>query len=1073
MTVEDTTSTADESTLVPPGRWTTEKLIAAIEAVKRDETGDDWSFNIDQQNAIRHETGPLHLTAGPGAGKTEVVGATVLKWLLVDGVHPTGIIVTTFTEKAARNLKQRLESRLTALGYAGVISVDDLYVGTNHELWGEIMRDFRFDDYRNIQLLDAEAQEMFISQMSDYVDVLAQGDIAAFPDAVPSPENHIRDDTCSKAIAAGAATTLFNRISQFRVDVDELVASDDPAHQRLADGYRDYLDSLRNHSRCDFARLQVWFLDFLESEAGERFVTGDDQRDQAPLQRIAVDEYQDVNPLQQEIYFRLAELMPDSPPTMMVVGDDDQALYRFRGGTVDCLIEFADRLVDRLGLDPDAVTSGQLRMNYRSRPEIVQWTNRHIGHNPTMQVPGARANGKEPIRAHRDPTDEPNVLLLKGDTKADAAAQFAMEVERLRADGGIEDFSQVALLAHSTREYWSQWDSRTFVGECVSALEARNIPVHNPRNKAFAEHEEIQAMLGALARCFDPDLQWAEENVLDYGGLGNKLDTWTSALERVIDRHGATELQAFIEETAGEIRTATEGKAVRLSPVGVFNRLRSLPPFSTWTETANPARKKRLGKLSQMLDSFEGIARGLTDDRRLTRTTHDDFATTSVRFLSDFYWTFCQYLENVPLDDPEDPYDTFPEDHVQVLTVHQAKGLEFPIVFVASLERTSDKVVTFEDGDPLPRLADQLAPYTERTPPTDVVTRAERDLIRQFYVAHSRAQDKLVLLSADYYLRGADGSTVLPSLGADDGVPLTESWFDSSQRVDQGARIAPPGTAISESQSGGLQRPYSIVGDVLSFRRCKRQYGYLADSEFAAGRQTQLFAGLVVHQTLDWAHRYYNGDVEGVTGGSVPSTSDLREEFDDVVTALRDQRILPMGTAAVDAVFEHVARFNRRIGPDLYPKIIDTECTLRFNTGSFLLTGVADVIADDDGNVQLCDYKASTRPDGSSGGYLDDYREQLLVYAGLFARKEGIFPDSVVLYFLGEDDPEDTRLEFEFTEADVRAAMDRFTETVHHLEHARETNSWSVMDPDNLPDEATCDECPVRWDCQYRDYDDR
>jgi hypothetical protein len=271
-----------------------------------------------------------------------------------------------------------------------------------------------------------------------------------------------------------------------------------------------------------------------------------------------------------------------------------------------------------------------------------------------------------------------------------------------------------------------------------------------------------------------------------------------------------------------------------------------------------------------------------------------------------------------------------------------------------------------------------------------------------------------------------------------------------------------------------VRRTYSIVGDGLSFRRCKRQYGYLMAHEFAGGSGTQLFAGLAVHQTLDWAHRYFNGEVEGAPGGEPPSREDLREEFDNVVDALRSQRIMPMGRAAVGAIFEHVARFNAQIGPELYPQVIDTECKLRRNAGAFLLTGVADVIADDDGHTKLCDYKASARPGPTEKRYLKDYREQLLVYAGLYAEKEGCdLPDSVVLYFLAEEDPEEIRLELEFTEAEVEEAMERFEATICDLEHARRSNSWSEMEEDELPDEATCDECDFRWDCPYREYDDR
>lgn len=1067
------TTTLPDTPDVVPGELTVAQLFDAVEAVRREATGNpDWALDEDQRAAIRHDRGPLRVTAGPGSGKTTVTVVTVVKWLLVDGVPPAGIVVTTFTEKAAESLAQRIERLLTALGYANAIAVDDLYVGTTHELWAEIMREVGYEGYQNVDLLDQAGQEMFVARYSDYVDVLADGGAEVFREVVA---NVYDDGGCSRSDAASAAASLFNRIEQYQVDIDALAASGHPPFERLADGYRDYRERLAAESRCDFARLQDRFLDFLATDAGRQFVTGDPDRGRPPIQRIAVDEYQDANPLQQAIYFRLAELMPNDLPTLVVVGDDDQALYRFRGGTVDCLIEFPDRVADALDLAPETVTTEQLRYNYRSRPEIVEWANRHVGDHPAMQVGGARAPGKAPMEAARGPVDHPSVHLLKEDTKEAAAAAFADQVERLRDEGYVQDLSQIALLAHSTREYWQQYDSQTFVGACVDALEQRGIPVHNPRDKGFTQHEEIQAMLGALIRCLDPEGRWAADNVEGRGSLSDQIDAWCRTFDRVVDREDATALADYVTAVGERVASTPPGDVLNLSPVDLCLRLRSFDPFSTWSDAdAYVDRAARLGHLTQLLESFEGLATGLTDTRDLVRTTHDDYATVSTRFLGDFYWTFCRYLQTKGLDDPEDPYDAMPSGHVQVMTVHQAKGLEFPVVFVASLDRqATDNYDTDDTGTPVPTIADLLSPFTDRSPPADVPTRSERDLVRQFYVAHSRAEEDLVLLGTDYYLRPADGATVVPSLGADDGSPLDESWFDDAQRLDRDAQVAPPDTTVGPASEDDRRRPYSIVGDVLSYRRCKRQYGFLTERRFAGDGEAQLFAGLAVHQTLDWAHRYYRGDVDGAPGGVPPSTDALRDEYDSVVASLRDQRIMPIGQRAIDAVFEQVARFNDTVGPTLYPKIVDTECTLRQSTGDYVLTGVADVIAADDGATKLCDYKATDRP-APDHRYLTDYREQLLVYAGLYAAQHGDeLPDAGVLYFLAEDDPEATRFEIEFDRDAIDAAMDRFEATVADLERTRETNAWSDMDEDELPDESTCDVCSFRWDCQYRDYDDR
>src|SRR5262245_37422822 len=107
-----------------PGSLTSEEFIAAYEAACGNE------LNADQRRAITHKQGPLFIMAGPGSGKSEVMVARTLKLVLVDGVEPKSIFLTTFTEKAARNLQDRIATRLLAMRYS--TSLDDLRVGTLH-----------------------------------------------------------------------------------------------------------------------------------------------------------------------------------------------------------------------------------------------------------------------------------------------------------------------------------------------------------------------------------------------------------------------------------------------------------------------------------------------------------------------------------------------------------------------------------------------------------------------------------------------------------------------------------------------------------------------------------------------------------------------------------------------------------------------------------------------------------------------------------------------------------------------------------------------------------------------------
>jgi len=390
-----------------------------------------------------------------------------------------------------------------------------------------------------------------------------------------------------------------------------------------------------------------------------------------------------------------------------------------------------------------------------------------------------------------------------------------------------------------------------------------------------------------------------------------------------------------------------------------------------------------------------------------------------------------------------------------VMTVHQAKGLEFPVVFASDLDSEPWTSGTYW-------LEEQLRPYAEISPTGSKETRAERDEVRRFYVAYSRAEEDLFLLDQ------ADAPTPL-SLGYDEtGEPLTVDWFDQQSR-----RISDPDEFLTEVEGSvgphqeiDLKRRYSITGDVLAYRRCRRQYGYYTDMDFAPNHVTQLFFGRVVHETLDRAHRHYAGEIEGARAEEVPTDDDIKRYFTEVSEALKARNIYPMSEEAEETALRYIQRFNRREGETLYPRVVDTEHKLQSNREEFILEGVVDVLVSDDHGHEIWDYKAGQRPEG--GRELDDYRTQLNTYAELYRYNTGSHPDRGMIYFLGEEDPENARFEVDFNDDQVTDSLDEFEQTVEEIENDRVERGWFDITPDDAPSEQTCTECDIRWSCPAR-----
>lgn len=294
---------------------------------------------------------------------------------------------------------------------------------------------------------------------------------------------------------------------------------------------------------------------------------------------------------------------------------------------------------------------------------------------------------------------------------------------------------------------------------------------------------------------------------------------------------------------------------------------------------------------------------------------------------------------------------------------------------------------------------------------------------------------------------------------------------------------------------------YSITADVLSFRRCPRQYLLYRERGFVPPNATQFYFGTVVHQTLDNAYMHYSGRIEGVDRGTLPNDQDIYSYFRSVENGLFARGIRPFaqgprGGAGADelngeedyntlketigkeraSAFYRIRFFNKLEGPSLYPKVLDTECRIDADQSDFIITGNVDVIASsEDGELELWDYK-SQKPEDLAEDSNDgrDARMQMRIYAHIYRQRTGIMPKKGVIYSLGSIDlnstPELERpenaiievLDLE-NEAEYQNAINEFSETVRKIESARDTNDWPS--PEDDPGASTCDACPKRYDC--------
>lgn len=828
--------------------------------------------NDKQRQAIEHTSGPLFLVAGPGSGKTRVLLWRTVNLLVFHGVRPEEIFLATFTEKAAKQLKDGL---LSLLGLVTNLTgqtydLSPMYVGTLHALCNRLLTDRALAAGRTRQraprVMDELDQFFHLHGRAFWRSAQAALNLPAeLEECYGNISEHFTGKRSpSRYKTVTNLTGLFNRFSEENLTPEDLIARAPDAQMRqLADLYRHYLTSL--NGRVDLSLLQQAAFHLLRENPGTRQV----------FRHVIVDEYQDTNAIQERLYFHLA-----GNTNICVVGDDDQALYRFRGATVENFVQFPGRCAQYLGCEPRRI---ELATNYRSRGDIVNFYTRFID-----EVEWRRADGghyrlhDKGIHAHSE-DEQVAVVATRQASSDDVAEETARFVKTLLDTGKVADPNQIAFLFPSLKS--------KMVEKMQRELEKQGLRVYAPRARRFLEAEEPTAVLGLLALLFGkPDRNTEFRG--EYGDFHDWLDFAAQEartlvkndevlarfladrrdeigvirqdyliLSRVLEEHGWKGTDVYdprVQKRALYSAAGLSDRGRKALGAAYLDRLalkglEENDPF-TLRYVVNRATSLewnildlfyRLCGFQHLKAMFDLAERGEDEgpvcnlsllSQQLARFIDQYPSIISAEFLEDnrfqntFFGSFMYALFRLGEGEYEDANDPFPKGRVPFLTVHQSKGLEFPVVVLGNPskrdlgpQRVEELVRPYLSGDPEP--LDRVSVF---------------DTMRMFYVALSRAKNLLVIA----HPRGQGISThaafkaMLP-----EGFP---------RLADLDLSTVP----AAKEEVDDVIRTYSYTSDFLAYQRCPRQYMLFRKYGFAASRTTVMLFGSLVHETIEDLHNH-------------------------------------------------------------------------------------------------------------------------------------------------------------------------------------------------------------------------
>ncbi|MBK8726079.1 MAG: UvrD-helicase domain-containing protein [Holophagaceae bacterium] len=598
-------------------------------------------LNPPQRDAVVHTDGPLLILAGAGSGKTTVITRRIA-WLIEEaGAHPSSILAMTFTNKAAEEMRDRVQ-RLVS------VPVEHLWVSTFHSFCTRILRreGERTPVGRSFVIFDPSDQKSLIKQ------VLAE---------LKLPEKQFHPRKVLEFIS-----DFKNRCLLPEEAVEEAL---DPWTRKAVDAYALYQQGLRNHRACDFDDLLLYTERLFRDPAMQEIYA---QR----FRYILVDEYQDTNHAQ----YKLVQHLAKHHRNLCVVGDEDQSIYGWRGADIRNILDFQRDF-------PGAVQI-KLEQNYRSTQSILDAASTVIANN-------AQRLGKTlwTDRGH----GEKLVFKLLDDGRLEAEFVVAKVQEARRFEPGVK----AAIL------YRANWQSR----QLEEALRGANLPYKLIGGVKFYERQEVKDLLAYLRLFSNPyDLTSFRRCVnAPSRGVG---PTTLGRIEACIPEGGTP-----LEGLAALVRSGElKGRAGR--EMGGFLRL--------FHDGAGEKSALTLAGFARWVLVESGYLQSLEEEGTLE-------AETRVRNLEEFLSAaaesealglgLAEFLDRVTLASDTDEIEGAAD--LSLMTIHCAKGLEFPYVFLVGME---------EDVFPN-RQARETSEGLEE----------ER---RLFYVALTRAKSRLTLTGA-------------------------------------------------------------------------------------------------------------------------------------------------------------------------------------------------------------------------------------------------------------------------------------------------------------------------------------
>ena len=957
-------------------------------------TFDYGNANENQKMAITTTDGPVLITAGPGTGKTFTLVQRALYLIQERGVKPEEILMTTFTEKAAKELVTRISNVLLKKGI--LLNLNEMYIGTFHSICLRFIKEnLEYSKIRkNYRTLDDFDQKYTIMRRMREFEKIENYNL------VIEAETGIWDK--SKKICE-----YVNNLAEELVEPNVLKNDDRPQIRALGEIMEIYNAILDRENLMDFSRLQTEAYSLLKDNP---LVL---EKLHAKIKYLMIDEYQDTNYIQERLIFLLGQ----QTGNICVVGDDDQGLYRFRGATIRNILEFPSRFAE------GQCVQIPLDINYRSNSDIVDF------YNGWMDSPGEfewdiyRYN-KTIKPEYGNIPGCPAVLKVTGGGSEDEWHENILTfIDILRNQGKVTDLNQIAFLFRSVKSHKAVRLARY--------LEEKGINVYSPRSDMFFDRDEVKLVFGLLLYLFPQYVAKMESKKFTY--MDPELEAYyRDCIETVnnllvSDKEKYRDILSWVK-TFGK-RHQVLPSAVDYAYAGLLYRMFEFDPFKTllgtnisFSQVKDLRIPRNLALLSQIITKYEYL-------HHINVLTPKNIEEGTERFFN----LYLRFLYKGGINEYEDDSEYAPSGCVSFLTIHQSKGMEFPVVMAGSLSSQARS-----NADDL--IGEVEADYFQRKPfePRGLIRYF--DLWRLYYTAFSRAQNLLVFISPE--TRGDPNKyfksrfNAAPSVFADN-VDLSKLHLQEIKDVN-------------------IKDSFAFTSDISVYETCSMQYKFFNVLEFAPILIGSTLYGRLVHQTIEDIHKAaLRGEKEHINESNITSWFDTN--YDSLSRAEHAYLAEPQLKAALKSILRYAGRHR-----DKWESVVEAEVNVSLVKEDYIINGKIDLIrspeaSGDQDVVEIIDFKSEKKPDlARETEKIDRYKKQLQVYAHLVEQNMEKKVNKLHLYYTGEEQGIPT-ISFDPSKVEIMETIAEFDHTVRKIQNRNfEHRSASGR---------ICENCDFRFYC--------